>query len=160
MASSIYASRIVVSDVDRSIAFYTTVFGLTLTQRAKFLDPDIREAILVDGAGASFVVMAGESQPVHSGQPTHAALVVFTDDIDKTVASAKAAGGELVFEPISLGPASVTMVADPDGYLIEVASMSGDVDLSALEVPRDENGNVVEVQQAHPVAHIHDRVLK
>ncbi|MFF1690173.1 MULTISPECIES: VOC family protein [unclassified Streptomyces] len=147
MDGRVMSSKIVVSDLARSLAFYKGLFGFKEAARLEFCDPDVTEVVLEDVSGARcFVLLQGDVMPVPS-VPGWAPLVVQIDDIQAARDEAERSGYELAIEPISFGPVSILMVADPDGYLVEV--VSGDPDgLDAAPAGQ---------KIPHPIPQIHDR---
>ncbi|MFS4108512.1 MULTISPECIES: VOC family protein [unclassified Streptomyces] len=138
--------KLVVSDLDRSLAFYTGLFGLKEAVRLEFADPDVDEIVLEDASGArALVLLHGDVMPVPSAVPGWAPVVVQVDDVHAVAAEIRAAGHELALEPLGFGPVSIVMAVDPDGYLIEI--ISGDA--NTLEsTPAGQ-------RVPHPVPHIH-----
>lgn len=114
--------RIVVSNLERSLAFYTGLLGFKEVARAEFSNPDLTEVFLDDPGGAvRFVLVHADGIPVPSS-PGWGPLIVQVDDVQAARDEIKDSGYELVVEPISVGPVDMLMVADPDGYLVEVLS--------------------------------------
>lgn len=138
--------KLVVSDLDRSLAFYTGLFGFTVSARLEFSGPDVTEVLLADAGGARLVLLNGDVLPVPSGSPGWAPVVMQVADVHTAREEIVEAGYELVVEPLSLGQVSILMVADPDGYLVEV--VAGAVD-SLDGIPEG-------VKIPHPIPHIHE----
>ncbi|GHB73295.1 hypothetical protein GCM10010377_74660 [Streptomyces viridiviolaceus] len=139
--------KLVVSDLERSLAFYTGLFGFKEGARLEFCDPDVTEVVLEDATGASsLVLLQGAVMPVAS-VPGWAPLVVQVDDLAAARREIEEAGRELAFEPITVGPVSILMTADPDGHLVEV--VAGELD--GLQ------GAPAGQKIPHPVPQIHDR---
>ncbi|MFF0384267.1 VOC family protein [Streptomyces sp. NPDC004286] len=144
MNGRFYSCKVVVSDLDRSLAFYSGVFGLREVARLNFTDPDITEVLLEDETGGRRVIlMNSEVLPVPSC-PGWSPLVLEVDDVQAAREELAAAGFEVAFEPVGLGPLSIFMAADPDGYLIEI--FAGEMVIDNL--PTDQ-------KIPHPVPHIH-----
>jgi catechol 2,3-dioxygenase-like lactoylglutathione lyase family enzyme len=126
MDARIMNFRIVVSDIERSLAFYTGLLGFKEAARVEFSNPDVTEIFLDDPSGAfGFVLIQSDVMPVPSS-PGWGPFIMRVEDVQAFRDEIKDAGYELVFEPISVGPMNILMVADPDGYLVEV--MSGDAE--------------------------------
>ncbi|MET7511819.1 VOC family protein [Streptomyces albidoflavus] len=139
--------KLVVSDLERSLAFYTGLFGFTEEVRVEFSDPDVTEVVLADASGAArLVLLHGTVMPLAS-VPGWAPLVVQVEEIAAARREIEESGHELVFEPLEAGPVSLLMTADPDGYLVEVVAG----DLAALQ------GAPAGRKVPHPVPQIHDR---
>jgi len=147
MRAQITNFKLVVSDLDRSLAFYS-VFGLKEAVRLEFADPDVTEALLEDATGTrGLVLLHGDVMPVPSASPGWAPLVVNVDDIDAARKEIRDAGFELAVEPLSLGAVNICMVADPDGYLVEIVSGNTDT-LDGIPTGQ---------KIPHPIPHIHQR---
>ena len=121
--STFAATGIVVSDLDRSVAFYRDVFGMEEQRRVRVGTLRLDEAILVTshGAGGSLVLMKYEDEArrhVDVGQK----LVFYVSDPSATATAVRAAGGRVTFEPTALPEfgATIGFVQDPDGHSIEV----------------------------------------
>lgn len=141
--------NIVVSDLERSVRFYTEVLGFRETRRA-FLEGDWIERIVgVPGVRARVVYVvapagepriellryetpAGEDPVANRRANTiglrHIALRV--DDMAATVAKLKAAGATLFSEPVRVpagvvkhdaGDKTLVYFLDPDGVILELA---------------------------------------
>ncbi|MCD0449123.1 VOC family protein [Actinocorallia sp. API 0066] len=146
-------SKIVVSDIEKSVAFYTTVLGFTEVHRIEFTGPDVIEVVLAGADGKpSLVLIAGDALPVHSGQASWTNVVLNVDDAAAAAEELKAAGHELAFEPpLSVGGVTITIAVDPDGYLVEIISSTGEV----LESLPEGTAKI-----PHPIPEIHERVLR
>ncbi|MET9326517.1 VOC family protein [Tsukamurella sp. NPDC003166] len=159
MKVSFQTARFVVGDMARSLAFYEGALGMTVVGRSHYSDPDIVEVTLADGDGRpSLILLAGEEAPVHSGMSTHGPVVFFVDDANAANDELKAGGYELAFDPpVGIGPAVAAMAVDPDGYQIELVSISSDIDLIAAQAEAHPDA---EVHMPHPVPWIHQAVLR
>lgn len=105
-----------VSDPDRSLRFYKSVFGV----REYFRSPS---TIQVQGPGAHDVI-AFERRPALAGVPGGILHFGFRltrpDDIDAAVRAVEAAGGALVSRGAFAPGVPYAYVRDPDGYEIEL----------------------------------------
>ncbi|MFB9858754.1 VOC family protein [Paenarthrobacter aurescens] len=145
MNASVVGYKLVVSDVERSLNFYGSLFGFTQTLRAEFTGPDVTEVLLSDANGnRAFALISGDVQPVPS--PKWVPMALQVDNLAPFHKAILEGGHELVVEPTSLGPVEILMVADPDGYLIEV--ICGDMD--------NLDGFPVGVKIPHPSPEIQD----
>ncbi|MFB6676422.1 VOC family protein [Streptomyces sp. NPDC056390] len=160
MRVSFSAARFVVSDIDRSLAFYEGVLGMKPTHWFRYSDPDIVEVTLTDGDGRPCVVLlAGEEAPVHSGMKTYGPVVFFVEDAMAASADIAAAGYDLAIDPpVSLGPAVAAMALDPDGYQIELLSFAPGVDPASLLAAPPEDAPQAVVP--HPAGWIHQQLLR
>ncbi|MFC8386582.1 VOC family protein [Nocardia sp. NPDC057272] len=138
--------KLIVRDLDRSLAFYA-LFDQKVGALLEFVDPELTEVMLEDSAGVrTLVLLHGDLLPAPAPIPGYAPLVLVVDDVHAAAAEIKAAGHELRVEPTDFGPVSLAMVADPDGYLVEL--VSGDP--NAVQSPPP--GTKI----PHPVPYIHD----
>jgi lactoylglutathione lyase len=147
MNAAVVGFKLIVSDLERSLAFYEGVFGFKQAARVDFTGPDVTEVLLNDANGnRAFALINGDSQPV----PTSPGWVPLAVQVDHLAPYHKAildGGYELVVDRLSLGPVELIMVADPDGYLVE--AICGDVD-NLDDIPPG-------AKIPHPAPHIHDR---
>ena len=105
-----------VADLDRSVAFYSRLFGVVEYYRDE-------EAVQVKGPGAHDVI-AFEYSPTGAGPVggiTHFGFcLVSPKDIDSAVKEVKAAGGRLLRRGEFAPGFPFVYIADPDGYEIEI----------------------------------------
>lgn len=105
-----------VRDPERSLKFYTEVFGV----KEYFRDDSSIQAVGPSGKE----ILAFEHDPEHaglSGGIRHFGFRLVTpDDIDATVSSVEAAGGKLLRRGEFSPGYPYAYVADPDGYEIEI----------------------------------------
>ena len=110
-----------VSDMERAVAFYEGAIGLEITNRIE--EEKFREVILGTTGGAR-VQLAYHFEGKGPIQHTNAFWkhYVYTDDCKGLFERAVAGGGSSVLEPQRLERYNVTvaMVADPDGYQLEI----------------------------------------
>ena len=105
-----------VSDLDRAVDFYRTVFGV----REYFRDDS---TVQVLGPGPQDVI-AFEKRPASAG--VSGGIIHFgfrltrPDDIDAAVAAVTAAGGTVVSQGSFAPGLPYAFVRDPDGYEIEI----------------------------------------
>lgn len=116
-----------VGDLERSIAFYTEVLGMTLLRRKEYPDGRFTLAFIGYGDEAHNSVI----ELTHNWDTTqydlgsgfgHIALEV--EDVYKACEDIKARGGKVVREagPMLHGSSILAFVEDPDGYRIELLS--------------------------------------
>ncbi len=141
--------NIVVSDLERSVKFYTTVLGFTKVREAYLEGAWIDRIVGLTGVRAKVVYVVapagepriellqyespkGESLPANSRANTpglrHLALRV--DDMAATMARLQAAGVTFFSEPVrvpagvvqhSAGEKTLVYFCDPDGVILELA---------------------------------------
>jgi glyoxylase I family protein len=112
-----------VNDYDASLAFYTD--GLGFTVKATWGSAERPTALLDTGDGNYFEISGGGPEgPRPDGMYAHVALR--TDDIEKAIEAARAAGAEVTTEPkaVKLGDnpgldVRVAFFKGPDGELVE-----------------------------------------
>ncbi|MEV0337302.1 VOC family protein [Nocardia sp. NPDC050717] len=118
--------KLIVRDLERSLAFYA-LFGQKVSAVLDFIDPAATEVMLENSAGErTLVLLHGEVLPPPAPIPGYAPLVYAVDDVHAAASQLESAGYELKVEPTEFGPVTVAMVADPDGYLVEL--VAGDAD--------------------------------
>jgi len=121
MASWLGQYCINVTDLERSVAFYTTL-GLENTSRTEI--PQALEAIVEHPDGGSKLQLAQQKEPADPFDLGTGfwKLYVNTRDISSTFAAATAAGAQVQSEPQRLEqwPVTIAFVLDPDGYLVEL----------------------------------------
>lgn len=114
-----------VGDLDRSIAFYTEVLGMTLLRRKDY--PEGKFTLAFVGYGnekdSSVIELTHnwdtDSYELGSGFG-HLALEV--DDVYQATAAIGQQGGKVTREagPMNAGTTIIAFVEDPDGYAIEL----------------------------------------
>ncbi len=116
------AAGIGVTDLERSAAFYCTVFGLE--EMMRFELPTMDEIIVGrPGKGAAIVLMCHTDGVERDLANTGGKLVFGVRDAAATAALACEHGASMVMEPApatGMGGAVVGFVADPDGHTIEL----------------------------------------
>ena len=110
-----------VSNMERAVAFYEGAIGLEITHRIE--EDGFREVILgtQEGARIQLAYHFGQDDPIaHSG--SFWKHYVYTDDCKELYSRALAAGGTSVLEPqvLERWNCTIAMVADPDGYQLEM----------------------------------------
>ncbi|MEU6561480.1 VOC family protein [Nocardia nova] len=138
--------KLVVSDLERSLDFYKSVFGLEVGARLDFTGPDVTE-VMLDGPDGTrvLVLLHSDLMPAPKPIPGYAPLVVQVDDISVARSEIEKAGYQVAVGPLEFGPVGIVMVADPDGYLIEI--VAGDPD--AVQGPP------AGTKIPHPIPQIH-----
>jgi lactoylglutathione lyase len=108
-----------VSDVSRSLRFYTELLGFRVTFSFDGDDgkPVFASLELDDGTK---MAIGGPKEDVSSGS---VAIWLYTDDVDATVADLRQEGVEVIAEPEDKPWGErVASVSDPDGYTIHLAA--------------------------------------
>ena len=114
-----------VGDLERSIAFYRDVLGMTLLRRHEYPDGKFTLAFLgygpeSDQAALELTYNWGTDRYELGTAFGHVALEV--DDAAAACAAIKARGGQVIREagPMKHGTTVIAFVQDPDGYKIEL----------------------------------------
>jgi lactoylglutathione lyase len=122
VATTVGQYCIYVSDIERSIRFYTEVIGLKLQGRTEI--DDVHEAHLAADEGGGRLQLAERYQ---GGRPIDHGFALWkiymnVDDCAATHARAVEAGYEWTMTPTRLDrwPVTVAFVNDPDGYSVEL----------------------------------------
>jgi len=112
-------------DLERSIAFYTGVLGMTLLRRQDYPQGKFTLAFVGYGDEAHHSVLEltynwGVDRYELGNGFGH--LAVEVDDVYAACADIQRKGGKIVREagPMNAGTTVIAFVADPDGYMIEL----------------------------------------
>jgi len=112
-----------VGDLDRSIAFYTEVLGMTLLRRKDYPDGKYTLAFLGYGAESDTAVIelthnwGVDSYELGKG---YGHIAIGVADIKATCAAIEQAGGTINYGPALHGGTTwIAFCKDPDGYAIE-----------------------------------------
>jgi lactoylglutathione lyase len=108
-----------VSDVPRSLRFYTELLGFRTTFSFEGDDgqPVFASLELEDGTK---LAIGGPKEAVESGS---VAIWLYTDDVDAAVAELQRAGVEVIAEPVDRPWGErVASVSDPDGYTVHIGA--------------------------------------
>lgn len=122
MATTVGQYCIYVSDIERSIRFYTEIIGLKLQGRTEI--DDVHEAHLAADEGGGRLQLA---ERYNGGKPIDHGFALWktymrVDDCEATHQKAVDAGFESTMPPTRLDrwPVTVAFINDPDGYNIEL----------------------------------------
>jgi len=122
VATTVGQFCIYVSDIERSIAFYTDIIGLKLQGRTEI--DDVHEAHLAADDGGGRLQLAERYNGAHPIDHGFALWKFYlrVDDCEATHDNAVDAGFESTMAPTRLDrwPVTVAFVNDPDGYNIEL----------------------------------------
>jgi lactoylglutathione lyase len=121
-----------VADLDRSLAFYTEVLGMTLLRRKDYPSGRFTLAFVGYGPESEQTVLElthNWDTDSYSLGDAYGHIALGVDDIQSTCAGISRQGGRVVREPgpMKHGSTVIAFVEDPDGYkveLIELASRS------------------------------------
>ncbi len=122
MATTVGQFCIYVSDLERSVSFYTDIIGLKVQSRTEI--DDVHEAVLAADDGGGRLQLA---ERYNGGQPVDHGFALWkhymiVDDAVATHQKAVDAGYTSTMEPARLErwPVIVGFINDPDGYSIEL----------------------------------------
>ena len=118
-----------VGDLDKSIAFYTEVLGMTLLRRKDYPDGRFTLAFVGYGNEAENSVLElthNWDTPSYDLGNGYGHIAIEVNDVYKACEQIKASGGKVVREagPMMHGASILAFVEDPDGYKIELLSPS------------------------------------
>ena len=114
-----------VTNLDRSLDFYTSTLGMRLLRRKDYESGRFTLAFVGYGEESEGAVI----ELTHNWDTDHyelgtafGHLAIGTDDIHATVETMRARGGRVVREPgpMKHGGSVIAFVEDPDGYRIEL----------------------------------------
>lgn len=116
-----------VSNIDRSIEFYTKQIGLQFVSRREVKQNNAEIAFLQDkDGGAIELTYWRDKKELKEGDNfDHIALAV--DDLRKAIDELKANGVTIAMEPFSLSGSSseIAFIKDPDGNWLELIEEAG-----------------------------------
>ncbi|HEX5377175.1 MAG TPA: VOC family protein [Phenylobacterium sp.] len=110
-----------VSDLARSVDFYTRVLGMTQTQTFKL--PYMDEVVVAFPGRSAVVLMHYTDGSARNYKDNPIKLVFYVTDPKAVAQAIRADGLEITREPApieTLGGAMVGLAKDPDGYVIEL----------------------------------------
>ena len=118
-----------VGDLEKSIAFYTEVLGMTLLRRKDYPDGRFTLAFVGYGNEAENSVLElthNWDTPSYDLGNGYGHIAIEVNDVYKACEQIKASGGKVVREagPMMHGASILAFVEDPDGYKIELLSPS------------------------------------
>ena len=118
-----------VTDLQKSIDFYSSLLGMTLHRKVDFTSGRFTLAFLGYGDEAeTTAIELTHNWDTHSYEMGDAFghLAIAVDDVYKACEDIKAKGGEVVREagPMQHGSTVLAFVKDPDGYMIELLGVS------------------------------------
>lgn len=114
-----------VTDLPRSIAFYTDVLGMRLLRQQDYPDGQFTLAFLGYGDEASnTVIELTYNWGVHSYEmgTAYGHIAIAVDDVQAAVDTMRAKGAKILREPgpMKAGTTVLAFLEDPDGYRIEL----------------------------------------
>jgi len=106
---------VVVSDMQRSTAFYRDVLGL----KVQFESPEWTQL----DAGNIGVGLHGPSEKLHPQHTNAVQIGFYVSDIHKAVDELRGKGVHIIKEPVKESFGWLAIFADPDGYHIQLGQM-------------------------------------
>lgn len=114
-----------VGNLERSIAFYTEVLGMTLLRQKEYPEGRFTLAFLGYGDESEQTVIEltynWDTNQYDLGDG-YGHIAIEVDDVYRAAEQIKARGGKILREagPMNAGTTIIAFVADPDGYPIEL----------------------------------------
>jgi glyoxylase I family protein len=110
------------SDLDRTIRFFTDIFGFTVKMRKKVDSPPLEEVAFLE-LGNTVLELVAVKNPAPAPvvpQVGYRMMAIEVEDMDKAIEYLKSKGVEISMAPVSLGPSKRAEIKDPDGLTIEL----------------------------------------
>ena len=126
----------VTSDLDAATAFYTGLFGWETEDLP--MPGDVGGVYRFFRLGGRDAAAAGTLPPEMAAQgiPSHWNVWVASDNADRTVEKAAAAGGQVLMAPATLGPSGrLAMVADPGGAAVGIWQAGQHIGAGVVDEP-------------------------
>lgn len=123
-------TKLQVKDLDRAVAFYSSVIGLVEMNRveAEIAGRKVSEVVFMPTYEGGPMFILAQFNDTQAPSVNELILGFATKDIAGFVARAEAAGGRLVEaarEVPGMGGMQVAFVADPEGHLLQLSQMGG-----------------------------------
>lgn len=111
-----------VSDLDRSIEFYTDHMGLKFVSRREIKQNNAEIAFLKDESGAAIELTHWRDKKTLAEGDNFDHIAFAVDDIESTVQELKKKGVTIAMEPYSLqgSTSKIAFIKDPDGNWLEL----------------------------------------
>jgi len=114
--------EITARDLDRSIRFYTDIFGLTMKERIRQPAPDIEEIAFLT-LGDTMLELLNMKNPAPNpecAQVGFRSMAIEVDDMDRAIEYLKGKGVAVTWGPVNLGTSIRAEIKDPDGLSVEL----------------------------------------
>ena len=110
------------SNLDKTIGFFTEIFGFTVKMRKKVDSPPLEEVAFLELGNTvlELVAVKNPAPPSQVPQVGYRMMAIEVEDMDKAVEYLKSKGVEISMAPVSLGPSKRAEIKDPDGLSIEL----------------------------------------
>lgn len=102
-----------VADLERAKRFYAEAFGWTFNDYGE-------QYVGIRRPGGNPEQEAGGFRPVDSVTPGGVLVILYSDDLEASLARVRSAGGEITAEPFSFPGGRRFEFADPDGHVLAV----------------------------------------
>lgn len=122
--------KLQVKDLDRAVAFYSSVVGLVEMNRleAEMMGRKVSEVVFMPTYAGGPMFILAQFHGTETAAADELILGLSTKDIAGFVARAEAAGGrvlEAAREVPGMGGMQVAFIADPEGHVIQLSQMGG-----------------------------------
>lgn len=124
MGRTLHQTFLMVSELDRTVEFYEQALGVAVTRRGdRSAEFDTGECTLVVEEDFDAETLAGFGlEPPGDDRGDGLIVVLEVDDVEAVHERAASAGAEVLMEPREVDwGRKMFLVADPDGYVIEVS---------------------------------------
>ena len=110
-------------DVDAALAFYTSVFGMTVHEVNLGTDdaPLLYRELQVDGRTVAGVTQMTDDWP--SEIPSHWTVVFAVADADAAAVDAERQGGIVHVAPMDIPPGRYSVITDPSGAAFSIIQL-------------------------------------
>ena len=110
------------SDLDRTIKFFTEIFGFVVKMRKKVDSPGLDEVAFLELGNTVLELVAVKNPAPPSMVPLvgYRMMAIEVEDMDKAIEYLKSKGVEISVAPVNLGPSKRAEIKDPDGLSIEL----------------------------------------
>jgi lactoylglutathione lyase len=113
-----------VSDLERSVAFYTRVLGMTVLRRGEMPDEGRRNAFVgyaAEDETAVIELTSWRDRSTYQRGDAFGHMALGFADVRAACQAISAAGGTVTREPFVIASGkTIAFIADPDGYEIEL----------------------------------------
>jgi catechol 2,3-dioxygenase-like lactoylglutathione lyase family enzyme len=125
-AAQLGSAGLGVSDLAKATAFYRDILGMAVEKQ---LERDDRAETVLHFAdqakGSSVTLLHYTDGSEHNYANASAKVVFYVPDVNELVTKERAAGFEIILEPVAFGGATVSQALDPDGYTVEIIEQAG-----------------------------------
>ena len=115
--------EIIPANFERTIAFYTEIFGFRLRKRYRIDKPPIEEVAYLELGDTVIEVISVTNPPPRLQEPWqvgYRGIALEVKDMEKAVDYLKTKGIALTLGPVNLGTSMRAELKDPDGLTLEL----------------------------------------